>query len=299
MTRAAPSYSLPHRTLPGGHARVRIGQLWIDAVSFAEALERIEQLVRSGEGGSVFTPNVDHVVTAEDDPAFGAAYEAASVVLADGQPLIWASRLLQAPLPEKVSGADLVWPLMEVAARRRWRVYLLGGAQGVAHAAATRFERELGVEIAGVDCPEVPLEAAPGVEDAVAERVRRAAPNLVLVALGAPKQERWIHRNAARLRPAVAFGIGAALDFVTGRLRRAPPWMSRSGLEWLHRMWQDPRRLARRYLLKDPRFLSVVWRMLLVPRPHRVHFLEGSPASSGDDSCGGLAVDPTRGSHLR
>jgi N-acetylglucosaminyldiphosphoundecaprenol N-acetyl-beta-D-mannosaminyltransferase len=231
--------------------------------------------VDAGNGGCVFTPNVDHVVTAEDDEAFRKAYEDADLVLADGQPLVWASRLLGARLPEKVSGSDLVWPLMEVAAARRWRVYLLGGAPGVAEAAAARFTGQLGVNVVGVDGAHVPLEGTPGEEDPVAERVRRAAPHVVLVALGAPKQERWIHRNAELLRPAVAFGVGASLDFVAGRIRRAPPWMSRAGLEWLHRLAKDPRRLARRYLLKDPRFLFVLARELRTPRALRVR--EGTP----------------------
>lgn len=268
MLRAAPDAA----PAPSGAAapRLRVGRLWIDAVTFEGALRRIEALVDAGQGGSVFTPNVDHVVTAEDDPDFRAAYDAASLVLADGQPILWASRLLGAPLPEKVSGSDLVWPLLERAARRRWRVYLLGGAPGVVEAAAERFRRELGLEIAGVDCPRVGLDPAPGGDEPVVERVRRAAPHLLLVALGAPKQERFVHRNAARLGPVVSLGIGATLDFLTGRLERAPRWMSRCGLEWLHRMAQDPRRLAHRYLVKDPRFVAVIARTLRLPRTERV-----------------------------
>jgi N-acetylglucosaminyldiphosphoundecaprenol N-acetyl-beta-D-mannosaminyltransferase len=212
---------------------------------------------------------VDHVVTAEDDEAFREAYAAASLSLADGQPLIWASRLLGAPLPAKISGSDLVLPLMELAARRRWRVYLLGGKPGVAAAVATRLEREVGVQIAGVDCPVISLDGDPE-DNAVTERLRDAHPHLVLVALGAPKQELWVHRVRARIRPAVAIAVGAALDFLAGRIRRAPPWMSRYGLEWLFRLAHEPRRLARRYLLKDPRFLLVLGRTLRAPRASRV-----------------------------
>lgn len=265
---AAPSPATP--PTPAGARRVRVGHLWVDALTFEGALERIEALVEAGQGGSVFTPNVDHVVTAEDDPAFRAAYAAASLSLADGQPLLWAARLLGAPLPEKISGSDLLWPLVERAARRRWRAYLLGGAPGVAEAAAERFSRELGLDVVGVDSPQLPLDAPAGAEDPAAERVRAAAPQLLLVALGAPKQERWIHRNAGRLGPVVSLGIGASLDFVTGRIRRAPRWMSRAGLEWLHRLSQDPRRLAHRYLVKDPRFLGVLARTAREPRAARV-----------------------------
>jgi N-acetylglucosaminyldiphosphoundecaprenol N-acetyl-beta-D-mannosaminyltransferase len=242
--------------------RVRIGHVWIDALGFAEALTEIEQLVAAGRGGAVFTPNVDHVVTAEDDEAFRAAYAAASLSLADGQPLIWASRLLGTPLPAKISGSDLVLPLMDFAGRRGWRVYLLGGRPGAAAAAAERFQRELGVEIAGVDTPSIDL-ARESQDDAITERIRGARAHLVLVALGAPKQELWIHRVRERIRPAVAIGVGATLDFIAGHVRRAPAWMSRHGLEWLFRLSQEPRRLARRYLLKDPRFVVVLARTLL------------------------------------
>jgi len=252
-----------------GRTRVRFGNLWVDSLSFPEALAEIEQLVAGGLGASVFTPNVDHVVTAEDNAAFREAYAAASLSLADGQLLIWASRLLGVPLPAKISGSDLVLPLMELAARRRWRVYLLGGPPGIANAAAARLEREVGASIVGVDSPTIQLDRdAPG--DGVAERIRDARPHVVLVAFGSPKQELWIHRNRERIRPAVAIAVGAALDFLAGRVQRAPLWMSRCGLEWLFRLSQEPHRLARRYLLKDPRFLFVLARTLWAPRSSRV-----------------------------
>lgn len=239
-------------------------------LDFTDALLRIEALVVAGRGGCVFTPNVDHVVTAEDDPDFREACAAADLSLADGQPLVWASGLLGARLPCKISGSDLVWPLLERAARLRWRVYLLGGAPGVAEAAGALLARELGVVIAGVDAPAIALDSPVQAPDPVLERLRAARPDLVLVALGSPKQERWIHRSLAGLRPAVAIGVGASLDFVTGRVRRAPGWMSAAGLEWLFRLFQEPRRLAVRYLWKDPRFLLVLLRTAWRPRAERV-----------------------------
>jgi N-acetylglucosaminyldiphosphoundecaprenol N-acetyl-beta-D-mannosaminyltransferase len=249
--------------------RVRLGRLWIDALTFAEAEDELERLVEARRGGSVFTPNVDHLVTAEDDADFRAAYEAASLSLVDGQPLLWAARFLGTPLPEKISGSDLVWPVMQRAARRGWRVYLLGGAPGVAAAAAERLERELGVRIVGVDSPIVEVAPPDPIGEAAADRIRAAGADVVLVALGAPKQERWIHRSAGRLGPAVALGIGATLDFIAGRVRRSPAWMSRAGLEWLHRLARDPRRLARRYLVKDPRALAILVRTARAPRAER------------------------------
>ena len=250
--------------------RVLIGRLWIDAVTFDGALDAIEALVRKGAGGSVFTPNVDHVVTAEDDRAFCEAYDAASLSLADGRFIVWAASLLRTPVPEKISGSDLIEPLLRLAGRSGWRVFLLGGAPGVAEAAAERSRRDFGVHIVGTSSPFIRLDGTPGDLDQGAMEVAAAKPDMVLVAMGAPKQERWIHHNRARLGPAVAAGIGASLDFVIGRIARAPGWVSTAGLEWLYRLVREPRRLAHRYLVKDPRFLAVLARTARTPRAGRV-----------------------------
>lgn len=241
-------------------ARVRIGQVAMDRLTLQEALDAIERLVEAGAGGSVFTPNVDHLVLAEDDPEFRRAYAEASVVLVDGTPVLWATRLLRDPLPEKVSGADLVEPLLRRAAARGWRTYLLGGQPGAAREAMERLAATGPVPpVVGIDDGRVALEETPE-QQAVVARVTAARPQLLLVATGAPKQERWILRHRAALGPAVAAGIGAGLDFLAGRKRRAPAWMSRAGLEWAYRLSQEPGRLWRRYLLNDPRFLAILWR---------------------------------------
>lgn len=254
---------------PAPHRQVRIGHIWIDDLRFQEAIEAIAALVQRGAGGAVFTPNVDHVVTAEDDSAFRSAYAEVDLSLADGQPLVWASRWLGTPIPERIAGSDLVWPLLERAAREGWGVYLLGGPPGVAQIAAERLTRELRLRIAGVDAPRIPLDPPSDAVDDAVERIRAAQPELVLVGLGAPKQERWIHRALPQIRPAVALGVGAAIDFLAGRIPRAPRWVSRAGLEWLYRMVREPRRLAYRYLVKDPRFLAVLLRTARQPAASR------------------------------
>jgi len=126
------------------------------------------------------------------------------------------------------------------------------------------------VEIVGTDAPLLSSRVDPAESIAVVERIRRARPNLVLVAFGAPKQERWMFQVQEQIRPAVSIGVGAALDFVAGRVKRAPRWMSRSGLEWLFRLSQEPHRLWRRYLVNDPRFLLILLRTLRLPRAARV-----------------------------
>jgi N-acetylglucosaminyldiphosphoundecaprenol N-acetyl-beta-D-mannosaminyltransferase len=267
LTPAAPPAAARAAVARG--LRVRFGRLWVDALTFAEGLAEIDALVRLGRGGSVFTPNVDHVVLADRDRSFRRAYRSASLSFADGTPVLWASRLLGERLPAKLSGSDMVVPIAELAARRGWRVYLLGGAPGVAAEAADRLRALCGVNVVGVDDAVIRLDGA-GADDAeVIARIRRARPELLLVALGAPKQELWIARTVPKLGATVAVGVGATLDFIAGRVRRAPAWMSAAGLEWLYRLAQEPRRRWRRYLVQDPAFVLIVLRTLRLRRAQR------------------------------
>ena len=241
--------------------RVWVGEVPIDPLTFDEALDAIERLVASREGGTVFTPNVDHVVMAEHDDAFRAAYRDVSLSLVDGMPVLWASRLLGRALPEKVSGSDLVPRLAERAASRGWRVYLLGGADGSAALAARGLEAR-GVRVAGFSAPRVRVSASPDDHAEIADAIAKTDPDLVLVGLGAPKQELFATAVRDRLRPAVLLGVGASIDFLAGAVPRAPTWISQSGLEWLYRLGREPRRLWRRYLLRDPQFFAVILRQL-------------------------------------
>ena len=243
--------------------RVRLGTIHADRVSMPEALERIEQLVRAGRGGYVVTPNVDHVVIAERDARLREAYAAASLSLVDGTPLVWLARALGTPLPEKLSGSDLIRPLVRLAAERGLSVYLLGAAEGVASMAAERLVNENpSLHVAGIDSPPIGFDRDPDREDAVYSRLERARPDLVLVALGAPKQELLMYRWSLRGLGAVMLGIGAGLDFIAGTVVRAPRWVSSAGLEWLYRLSREPRRLASRYLVRDPAIVPIAGRML-------------------------------------
>ena len=155
--------------------RLTIGSLWIDRLTFAEALDEIGTLVESGRGGRVFTPNLDHVVLANDNAAFRAAYAAAELSRVDGTPRVWAARLLVIRLPDKISGSDLVWPLLDRAGRAKWRVYLLGGAEGVGAEAAEVMRRRCGVNVVGIDAPRVATDGQ--IQDA-GESLARIRPGL-------------------------------------------------------------------------------------------------------------------------
>jgi N-acetylglucosaminyldiphosphoundecaprenol N-acetyl-beta-D-mannosaminyltransferase len=260
QTTSAAPLPLPHA--PGwSHPTFHLGTLDVDDLTLAEALDAIVTLVRAGQGGTVLTPNTDHVVLAEHDARLRDAYAGASLSLVDGTPLLWASRLLGPRLREKVSGSDLVFPLMQRAAADGLRVYLLGGAPGVAERAAEQLRDKLpSLRIVGTDAPDVGLEGEALQPKEALARVNAARPDLVLVALGCPKQEIFMRTAAAALRPAVLLGIGASLDFLAGTAHRAPPWVSAAGLEWLYRLGQEPRRLWRRYLVRDPELLAIAAR---------------------------------------
>ncbi|MES1185456.1 MAG: WecB/TagA/CpsF family glycosyltransferase [Myxococcales bacterium] len=245
---------------PSRPNRVRVGSLELDVLGRREAIDAIVQLVRDGRGGTVFTPNVDHVVQAEHNQAFREAYARTALSLVDGTPVLWAARLLGTPLPEKLSGSDLFEPLLERAAKEQLRVVLLGGGPGVAELAAKNLKDRLPtLQVVDTLSPRIGLSPTDEERECVA-RLMRARADLIFVCLGAPKQELFSDRNRQALAPAVLVGFGAAVDFAAGTVPRAPGWMSRAGLEWAFRLGREPRRLAARYLLRDPAFFKIIAR---------------------------------------
>jgi len=237
--------------------RLQVGKVPVDVVSFSQALSAVEALVVAKRGGFVFTPNIDHVVTAEDNSTFAEAYSRASLSLADGMPIVWASRLLGTPLPERVAGSDLIAPLLELAGQRKWRVAFFGAGPGVADKAAAVARERWNTHIVSTDAPMVNLTDTAQIDE-IAATLAAQKPDLVLLALGAPKQELLIAAIAERLKPAVLLGIGASLDFIAGTVKRAPALMRKTGFEWLYRLVQEPGRLWRRYLINDPKFFLIL-----------------------------------------
>jgi N-acetylglucosaminyldiphosphoundecaprenol N-acetyl-beta-D-mannosaminyltransferase len=197
----------------------------------------------------VVTPNVDHAVLLRQHAAFREAYRDADLVLADGHPIVWASRLLGNPVPERVPGSDLVPRLFAAAdPAEPLRVFLLGAAEGIADRAARNVSGSWpGVHITGTWSPPPGFENSPQECEIIFQRISDARPQLVVVGFGAPKQELWVHRHRDRIEAAVALCVGATIDFLAGHKRRAPVWMQRAGIEWVHRMCTDPRRMVRRY----------------------------------------------------
>jgi len=238
---------------------VQLGPLAVDRITTGEALSRIDGLLRDGRGGFVVTPNVDHIVLAHQIPRLREAYRRAALSLADGQPLLWMSRALGRPIPEKISGSDFIWSLAERAAERDWGVFLYGASEAVSvEAAAALVARYRTLRIVGRDTSVWP-NARP---QTLIEKIKESGAHVVIVALGCPKQEAWMLQHELAISPAVAFGLGGSLDFVAGRIPRAPRWMSRSGLEWSYRLAREPRRMAQRYLVRDRKIIPLFLRML-------------------------------------
>ena len=241
-----------------GGASVDILGVRVDNVTTAEALELMARFVAEGRPHQVVTVNPEFVMEAQRNPEFRVVLHEAHLALPDGAGLLWASRLLGQPLRERVTGSDTLPLLARMAAQRGYRFYFLGAAPGVAEKAADVLRAaNPGLKIVGTYAG----SPARDEEDAIVARVVAARPDFLFVAYGAPRQDLWIHRNLARLGVPVCMGVGGTFDFIAGVAVRAPLWMRRAGLEWLHRLWREPWRWRR--MLALPRFaMAVVWQKL-------------------------------------
>lgn len=220
----------------------------IDRLDMAGVLERLEEFIQQRTFHQVATANTDFLVNAMADPELRHILRQSDLVIPDGMPLVWASRLMGAPLPERVTGADLVPKLAALSAQHGYRIFLLGARPEVARRTKARLEDDFpGVRIVGCVSP----RPAPIVEmenDLLLESIACAQPDILMVAFGNPKQEKWIHLHRDRLRDVpVCIGVGGTFDFIAGESRRAPAFVQQVGLEWLFRLSQDPARLWRRY----------------------------------------------------
>ncbi|MBA2963453.1 MULTISPECIES: WecB/TagA/CpsF family glycosyltransferase [Ramlibacter] len=230
-------------------------------------LDHLFASLARGKGLWVVTANLDFLRRFVKDPAARRIYADADVRVADGMPLVWASHLQGTPLPERVAGSSLVRPLCQRAAEGGWRVYLLGGEAGAARAAADKLVAEFPtLQIAGLSSPWFSARPTDAEVEQVAATLSEARPDLVLVALGSPKQELVIHKLHKRLPNVCWMGVGISLSFIAGHRRRAPPLMQKLGLEWMHRLVQEPKRLFRRYVLEDLPFAAVLFRRAMADR---------------------------------
>jgi N-acetylglucosaminyldiphosphoundecaprenol N-acetyl-beta-D-mannosaminyltransferase len=246
----------------------RIAGLDFDSLSEQQVVTRVFESLDQRQGGLIVTVNVDICKRVIQDRASYELVRAASLVVADGMPLVWAARLSGQPLPERVTGSSLIFTLSAAAARQGRSIYLLGGEPGVPERAAAELVRRFpGLKVAGTDSPPVGFDTRPDELALVRSRVAAARPDVVFAGLGFPKQERVIAGIAPGLPGTWFIGCGAAIQFAAGVRTRAPLWMQQAGLEWVHRLISEPRRLYRRYLVDDLPFAAGLLLLSAAARP--------------------------------
>jgi len=248
--------------------RVRIGNLLVDNATikdagiFAAGLAR--QRPRQSTPALLTSVNAQAVLVAEDSTRFAEILNGSALSIADGMSIVIASRLLGTPLHERVAGVDLVEELCKLCALGGLSVYFVGGRPGAASQTAEILVRRYPeLIVAGIDCPPYGFESSPDENEKVLQRIRIAGPDILFVALGTPKQEYWTADNLSELKVAVAIPVGAAFEMIAGLVPRAPRLLQSIGMEWLFRLVLEPRRLWRRYLIGNPRFIKLLARQFL------------------------------------
>ncbi len=238
---------------------VKILNVEIDNLSETEVLKQLESRV-------VFTPNVDHIILIHNDPDFAEVYEDADYRLCDSKILYFVSRFLGTPIREKISGSDFFPDFCQYHKDNEdIKIFLLGAKEGVASQAQENINAKIGRPIiVGVHSPSFGFEKNEQESLEIIEIIKNSGANVLAVGVGAPKQEKWIHKYKAQLPNIKIFlAIGATIDFEAGNKKRAPKWVSESGLEWLHRLFSEPKRLWRRYLIGGPLFCWLVLKQKL------------------------------------
>lgn len=244
------------QALPPAHHVVTILGIPINRLTMAQTVAHIIALLAEPHLHQITTPNPEFVMAAQSDAEFRRILNQADLCIPDGIGLVWASRWLGQPIPERVPGSELVYKLAEAAAAHSFSLFLLGAEPGVAKQAGAILQAQYpGLSIAGTYAG----SPDPTEDETICRLINQSGANLLYVAYGAPQQDKWIDRNRGRLSTVrVAIGVGGALDFITGKRIRAPRWMQKLGLEWLYRLWQEPWRWRRMMAL--PRF---VWAVLV------------------------------------
>lgn len=246
--------------------RVAILGTEVDALSFSATLDAVDEIVDKGVPTQHLAMNVGKVVLLRSDPALRTVASDCSIISADGVPVVWASRLLGRPLPGRVNGTDLMEALCERAAQRGWSVYFFGARREVVEAVARWAEStHPGLRVAG---SRDGYFAESDSEEIVAE-IAASGASILFLGFPSPRKELWLHRHLADLGVPFCMGVGGSFDVIAGHLRRAPPWMQRNGLEWLFRLVQEPRRMWKRYLVGNAKFVLILLAELTTQRLRR------------------------------
>lgn len=240
-------------------SRMRFLNTEVDNLTMEEAICKINELIVNKKPSYVVTPNVDHIVKLEEDKEFQEVYKSADLILTDGMPLIWISKLKKKPIKEKVSGSDLFPKVCKMAADKGYKVFLLGAAEGVADKAADNLRKKYeGLNIIGTYSPSYGFENKEDEIKHIIRIINDIKPDILAVGLGAPKQEKFLYKYRNKLNVPISLAIGATIDFEAGNVSRAPKWMQNSGLEWFYRLLKEPKRMFKRYLVDDIKIIKIV-----------------------------------------
>lgn len=243
--------------------RVDVLGVGVSAIDRQEAVDTIARWIRSGESHYVCVTGVHGVMESQKDDRLRRIHNRAGMVTPDGMPLVWLGRLWSDRRVERVYGPDLLLDVCRRSEQTGWRHFFYGGAEGVADLLVEKLRARFpGLQVAGTYCPPFrPLTPAESGE--IVQRITASGADIVWVGLSTPKQERWMAEHVDQLPATVLIGVGAAFDFHAGLKRQAPAWMQKSGLEWFYRLLSEPRRLWRRYLVNNPKFVfSIACQML-------------------------------------
>ncbi len=234
--------------------RVRVGDIWVHRTTLTETTNRLIKAVQERRAHQVVTVNLQFLSLAERNPTFAAVVNRAHLVVPDGMPVVWISKALGRPLPGRITGHDLLSVAARLSAERGYSLFFLGPSPEVAAESRARLEEMYpGVRVVGSYAGQFTLDgygATERDEVGAVEAIRAANPDFLFVALGCPKQDYWIAHHLDEVNVPVAIGVGGIFEVLAGRVDRAPLWMQRWGLEWAHRLAQEPTRLWRRYLLE-------------------------------------------------
>lgn len=241
-----------------GMNRISFLNTFIDNITMSEAVNYIENMVNNKQKGYVVTPNVDFIIKIENDEYFSKIVRDADLIVADGKPLLWISNKLGTPIKEKVSGSDLSPKVFEMAVKNNFSIFLLGGKEGVAEMAKKNMEIKYeGIDIVGTYSPPFGFEKDKNEINNINTIINNAQPDILLVCLGCPKQEKFIYENINKYDAYVSLAVGATIDFEAGNVKRAPQWISDIGMEWFYRFCKEPTRLFKRYFIDDMKIFSL------------------------------------------
>lgn len=231
----------------------------INNLTMPETIDKIEKMISSKNKSYVVAVNVDVIMKIENDPYLKEIVDNADMVLVDGKPLVWISKIYGRPLKAKISGSDLVPLLCDVAAQKGYSIFIIGGKDGIAEQAQKRLESRLpNIKIVGTYAPPMGFEKDEEELNKINSMISKAKPDLLIACFGCPKQEKWIYENINKYDAKVSICAGATVDFLAGNVKRAPRWMSEHGLEWFYRFLQEPKRMFKRYFVDDVKILKLI-----------------------------------------